>query len=100
MIKYKSKEYQTFLQTKLIKTRARCCRSILSARQVAWTRPVICVSVITFAWLAADHAWNSLCRNKYVNLTYMHTRTLTQMCTRVMLWNANTVHANPLRCEA
>lgn len=23
--------------------------------------PVICVPVITFAWLAADHAWNSLC---------------------------------------
>lgn len=22
---------------------------------------VICVPVITFAWLAADHAWNSLC---------------------------------------
>lgn len=30
--------------------------------------PVICVPVITFAWLAADHAWNSLCWNKYVNL--------------------------------
>ena len=29
---------------------------------------VICVPVITFAWLAADHAWNSLCWNKYVNL--------------------------------
>lgn len=71
------------MQIKLIKTRARCCRSILPERQVAWTRPVICVPVITFAWLAADHAWNSLCRNKYVNLTYTHTRTHTDVCADV-----------------
>lgn len=71
------------MQTKLIKTRARCCRSILPERQVARTRPVICVPVITFAWLAADHAWNSLCRNKYVNLTHMHSRTHTDVRARV-----------------
>lgn len=82
------------MQTKLIKTRARCCRSILPARQVAWTRPVICVPVITFAWLAADHAWNSLCRNKYVNLTYTHSRTHIDLLRACVLWNANSVRAN------